>query len=85
MEAMLIAVDSQHTLLLSGSGDVIQPADGIVGIGSGGNYAVSAARALVGHSEMAAAEIVRTSLEIAAGIDVYTNTNITVEELACEI
>lgn len=84
LEAMLITVDAQHTLLLSGSGDVIQPADGIVGIGSGGNYAVAAARALVGHSEMGAAEIVRASLTIAAGIDVYTNTNITVEELACE-
>jgi ATP-dependent HslUV protease, peptidase subunit HslV len=84
LEAMLIAVDAQHTLLLSGSGDVIQPADGIVGIGSGGNYAVAAARALIAKSDLAATEIVHTSLEIAAGIDVYTNLNITVEELACE-
>jgi len=84
LEAMLITVDSAHTLLLSGSGDVIQPADGIVGIGSGGNYAVASARALAEHTELGAAEIVRASLEIAAGIDVYTNTNITVEELACE-
>lgn len=84
LEAMLIAVDARHMLLISGSGDVIQPADGIVGIGSGGNYAVAAARALAGHSELGAADIVRTSLEIAAGIDVYTNTNITVEEMACE-
>ncbi len=84
LEAMLICVDSRHTLLLSGSGDVIQPTDGIVGIGSGGNYAVAAARALAGHSELGASEIVRVSLEIAAGIDVYTNTNITVEEMACE-
>lgn len=85
LEAMLIAVDAQHTLLLSGSGDVIQPTDGIVGIGSGGNYAVASARALVGHTDLAPAAVVRASLEIAAGIDVYTNTNITVEELACEI
>ena len=84
LEAMLITVDAQHTLLLSGSGDVIQPTDGIVGIGSGGNYALAAARALASHSELGAADIVRTSLEIAAGIDVYTNTNITVEELACK-
>ncbi len=84
LEAMLIAVDAAHTLLLSGSGDVIQPTDGMVGIGSGGNYALAAARALAGHSELGAAEIVRASLEIAAGIDVYTNTNITVEELACK-
>lgn len=84
LEAMLITVDARQTLLLSGSGDVIQPVDGIVGIGSGGNYAVAAARALARHSEMEAAEIVRTALTIAAEIDVYTNTNITVEELACE-
>ena len=84
LEAMLIAADNQHTLLLSGSGDVIQPVDGIVGIGSGGNYAVAAARALASHCDMGATEIVRASLEIAAGIDVFTNTNITVEELACE-
>lgn len=84
LEAMLIAVDARHTLLLSGSGDVIQPADGIVGIGSGGNYALAAARALVAHSSLGAAEIVRASLQIAAGIDVYTNASITVEELECE-
>ncbi|MHB8898134.1 MAG: ATP-dependent protease subunit HslV [Thermoguttaceae bacterium] len=84
LEAMLIALDARHILLLSGSGDVIQPGDGIVGIGSGGNYALAAARALADHSQLTAGEIVRTSLEIAAGIDVYTNRNITVEELACE-
>jgi len=81
LEAMLIAVDARHTLLLSGVGDVIQPTDGIVGIGSGGNYAVAAARALAEHSQLDAAQIVRAALEIAAGIDVYTNTNITVQEL----
>jgi ATP-dependent HslUV protease, peptidase subunit HslV len=84
LEAMLAVVDSRHTLLVTGTGDVIQPTDGVLGIGSGGSYAVAAARALVAHSTLGAAEIVRTALEIAAGIDVYTNSNIVVEELACE-
>ena len=83
LEAMLAVVDARHTLLLTGTGDVIQPTDGILGIGSGGHYAVAAARALVAHSSLTAAQIVRTALEIAAGIDIYTNTNIIVEELAC--
>jgi ATP-dependent HslUV protease subunit HslV len=84
LEAMMAIVDARHTLLLSGNGDVIQPADGILGIGSGGSFALAAARALVAHSDLGAVPIVRTALEIAAGIDVYTNTNIVVEELACE-
>jgi ATP-dependent HslUV protease subunit HslV len=83
LEAMLAVVDDRYTLLLTGTGDVIQPTDGILGIGSGGSYAVAAARALVAHSSLTASQIVRTSLEIAAGIDIYTNTNIVVEELAC--
>jgi ATP-dependent HslUV protease subunit HslV len=81
LEALLAVVDAKNTLLISGTGDVIQPTDGILGIGSGGSYAVAAARALVGHSSLSAAEIVRKSLEIAADIDIYTNTNILVEEL----
>jgi len=84
LEAMLVVVDARHTLLVSGTGDVIQPTDGVLGVGSGGNYAIAAARALVGHSTLNAAEIVRKSLEIAAGIDIYTNTNIVVEELSCQ-
>lgn len=85
LEAMMAVVDARHTLLVSGNGDVIQPTDGVLGIGSGGNYAVAAARALIAHTDgMSAAEIVRRSLEIAAEIDIYTNTNIKVEELACE-
>jgi len=84
LEALLAVVDARHTLLVTGNGDVIQPSDGVMGIGSGGNYAVAAARALVAHSNLGAAEIVDTSLKIAAGIDVYTNTNIVVEEMACE-
>src|SRR6266576_89633 len=81
LEAMIAVIDAQHTLLVSGTGDVIQPTDGILGIGSGGNYALSAARALVAHSNLSAAEIVRKSLEIAADICVYSNRNIVIEEL----
>ncbi len=84
LEAMIAVVDAKHTLLLTGNGDVIQPTDGILGIGSGGNYAVAAARALVNHADLTSAAIVRTALEIAAGIDVYTNTNIEVDEISCE-
>ena len=84
LEALMAVVDARHTLLVSGNGDVIQPTDGVLGIGSGGNFAVAAARALLAHSDLPAAEIVRVALKIAAGIDVYTNENITVEELSCE-
>lgn len=83
LEALLAVVDARSTLLVSGTGDVIQPTDGVLGIGSGGNYAVAAARALVAHSDLSAEQIVRQALEIAAGIDIYTNTNITIEVLAC--
>jgi ATP-dependent HslUV protease subunit HslV len=84
LEALMAVVDARHTLLVSGSGDVIQPTDGVLGIGSGGNYAVAAARGLLAHSTLSAGEIVRQALQIAAGIDIYTNLNITVEEMACE-
>jgi ATP-dependent HslUV protease subunit HslV len=83
LEAMLAVVDARHSLLVSGTGDVIQPSDGIIGIGSGGSYAVAAARALLAHTHLSAGEIVRESLRIAAGIDVFTNENILVEELPC--
>lgn len=83
LEALLTVTDGKHTLLVSGTGDVIQPTDGIVGIGSGGNYAIAAARALVQHSNLSAAEIVREALTIAADIDIYTNNNIYVQELTC--
>jgi ATP-dependent HslUV protease subunit HslV len=82
LEAMMIAVSAEHSLVITGQGDVVQPSDGVVGIGSGGQYATAAARALVKHSSLSAAEIVRESLLIAAGIDVYTNENIVVEQLA---
>jgi ATP-dependent HslUV protease subunit HslV len=83
LEALLAVVDAHHTLLITGTGDVIQPTDGVLGIGSGGNFAVAAARALIAHSTLDASTIVRRSLEIAAGIDVYTNTQIVVEEMPC--
>lgn len=83
LEALLTVVDAKHTLLVTGNGDVIQPTDGILGIGSGGNFAVAAARALVAHSSLDAGAIVKQALQIAAGIDVYTNDNINVEVLSC--
>lgn len=83
LEALLVVADSRHSLLLSGSGDVIQPTDGILSAGSGGGFALAAARALVKHTELSAAEVVRESLGIAGGIDIYTNANLTVEELPC--
>ncbi len=83
LEALLAVVDSKYTLLISGTGDVIQPTDHVLGIGSGGNYAVAAARALLEYSNLSASEIVRKALEIAADIDIYTNRNITVEEMTC--
>jgi ATP-dependent HslUV protease, peptidase subunit HslV len=83
LEALMAVADRKFTLLVSGTGDVIQPSDGIVGIGSGGNYALAAARALVAHSSLDTSSIVRTALGIAASIDIYTNANIVVEELEC--
>ncbi len=83
LEALLAVADAKHTLLISGTGDVIQPTDGIVGIGSGGNYAIAAARALLEHSDLSAAEVVRKSLTIASEIDIYTNSNIVVQEMEC--
>jgi len=81
LDAMIVAMDRESLLLISGTGEVIQPEDNILGIGSGGAYAVAAARALVRHSEMRAAEIVRTALEIAADLCIYTNRQIAVEQL----
>ena len=81
LEALLAVIDARHTLLVSGTGDVIQPTDGILGIGSGGNYAVAAARALAANSELSAKEIVEKSLAIAGDICVYSNQNISVEEM----
>jgi ATP-dependent HslUV protease, peptidase subunit HslV len=81
LEALLIVADQTKTLLLTGSGDVIEPDTGVLAIGSGGAYAQAAATALLQHSPLEAAEIVRESLRIAADICIYTNQNITIEEL----
>jgi len=81
LEALLAVLDSKQALIISGNGDVIEPDDKIVSIGSGGPYALSAARALAAHSRLSAKEIVRRSLEIAAEICIYTNDKITIEEL----
>lgn len=82
LEALITVADSKDTLLVSGTGDVIQPSDGILGIGSGGNYATAAARALVAHTDLSAEEIVREALKIAADICVYSNHSIVVETLS---
>jgi ATP-dependent HslUV protease subunit HslV len=81
LEAMIIAVDKDHSLLLSGTGDVIEPDDGVLAIGSGGPYAQSAALALVKKSDLDAEEICRTAMDIAASICVYTNHSIVVEKI----
>jgi ATP-dependent HslUV protease subunit HslV len=82
LEAMLIVLDRENLLLLSGTGDVIQPADNVLAIGSGGPYALAAARALMAHTDMKPAEVVRRGLEIAGDICIYTNRQIEVTELA---
>jgi len=79
LEAMMIVADREHLLLLSGSGEVITPDDGVLAIGSGGPVALAAARALVQHSALPAPEVARAALQIAASIDLYTNDHITVE------
>ena len=81
LEALLVAVDQEHSLLLSGNGDVIEPDDGIIAIGSGGPYAQSAAKALVAHSDLGAEAICRAAMEIAGSICIYTNHAIVVETL----
>ena len=81
LESMMIAADKDHLLILSGTGEVIDPDEGIAAIGSGGNYALAAARALLQNTELSAAEIAEKSLKIAASICVYTNENITVESI----
>lgn len=81
LEAMLLVADLDNVLLVSGNGEVIEPDDGIAAIGSGGGFALAAARALAAHTEMSAGEIARCGLEIAAQICVFTNDHISVEEL----
>jgi ATP-dependent HslUV protease subunit HslV len=81
LEALLIAADTQHSFLISGNGELIESDDGVTAIGSGGDFALAAARALVGASDLSAKEICQRSLEIAADICVFTNRNITILEL----
>ena len=81
LEAVLIVGNPQHLYLLSGNGEIIEPDDGILGIGSGGNYALAAARALVRNTSLSALEIVKQSLLIASEICIYSNSNIVIEEI----
>jgi ATP-dependent HslUV protease subunit HslV len=81
LEAMLIILDRKSTFLLSGTGDLIEPDDGIIGIGSGGAFAQAAAKALVRHSPLDARAIAEQSMKIASEICIYTNSNLTIEEL----
>jgi ATP-dependent HslUV protease subunit HslV len=81
LEALLAVADHEQSFIVSGTGDVIEPDDGLIGIGSGGPFALAAARALVAHSELDAKAVVTQALHIAAGICVYTNDHVTVETL----
>lgn len=81
LEAMMIVIDKDTTLVLTGNGDVLEPEDGVIGIGSGGNYAMSAARALVEINNLEVEEIIKKSMKIAADLCVYTNNNIIIETL----
>ncbi len=81
LEALLIVADQDHSFLVSGTGDVVEPDDGILAVGSGGAYALAAARALARHTDLSAAEIAKTALSISAEICVYTNDRIICEEL----
>jgi len=81
LEALLVVADKDNTFILSGAGDVIEPDYGIAAVGSGGSYALASARALLEHTQMSAREITETSLRIAADICVFTNANLTIEEL----
>ena len=81
LEALLAVADNDHSLLISGTGEIVEPDDGLLAIGSGGSYALSAARALINHSSLNAEEIVRESIQIASTICVYTNEQIEVQTL----
>lgn len=81
LEALLIVADGQHTLILSGTGDVVEPDDGVAAIGSGGAYAQAAAKALLKHTDLSPTDIVKESMRIASEICIYTNDRIAIEEL----
>ena len=81
LEAMLVVADRETSLILSGTGDIIEPDDGIIGIGSGGSYALAAARALQQHTNLSAREIAEAGMRIAADICIYTNDHLSIEEV----
>ncbi len=81
LEAMMAVADKDVSLVLTGTGDVLEPEDGLIGIGSGGNYALAAARALIGQKGLSAEDIAKKAMKVAAGICVYTNENVTIESL----
>ena len=81
LEAVMIVADNKSTFLISGTGDLIEPDDGIVGIGSGGAFALAAARALEKYTDLSAREIVEEAMRIAGKICIYTNDNVSIEEL----
>ena len=85
LEALLAVADAENSLIISGNGDVIEPEDGILAIGSGGQYALAAARALLNNSDLGAREVAQKSLDIAASICIYTNPEITIEEIDAKI
>jgi ATP-dependent HslUV protease subunit HslV len=82
LDAVMVVTDGRDLMLLSGSGDVVEPDDGVIGVGSGGPYALAAARAMLRHTELPALAIAREALRIASGICIYTNDNLAVEEIA---
>ncbi len=81
LDALLVVANNEHILLLSGNGDLIEPDDGVLAVGSGGPYALAAARSLIAHTSLSAAEVASEAMKIAAGICIYTNDNILLEEL----
>jgi ATP-dependent HslUV protease subunit HslV len=84
LEAMLLVCDAERTFLISGNGDVVEPDDGVIAIGSGGGYALAAARALISETDQDAETIARKAMEIAAGICVYTNNELTIESITAD-
>ena len=81
LEAMMAVADKDVSLVLTGTGDVLEPEDGLIGIGSGGNYALAAARALIGQKGLSAEDIAKKAMQVAADICIYTNENVTIESL----
>lgn len=81
LEALLAVADFEHSFVISGTGDVVEPEDGILAIGSGGPYALAAARALLAHTALEARSVVEAAMQIAGGIDIYTNRELVIEEL----